>query len=383
MRIAIAGGGTGGHLFPALAVGEVLRERGHEVLIFISEKEVDALATRGRTDFRFETLPGVGMPRLLSPALFTFLRRFNASLSPCRKIFADFKPDAVLGMGGFTSTAPILAGKLRRIPTFIHESNAIPGKANRLNARLATRVLLGFAECRRFFPAGKCEVTGTPIRRSLARRVPRDRALESFGLEPGRFTVLVMGGSQGARGINDAVRAALPLLKETACQFLHLTGPQADGGAETRAAYAEAGIPAHVAPFCHAMEAAYSAADLAVARSGAASLAEIAHFGLPSVLIPYPHAAENHQQLNAEIFARAGAATLLKEAAATGETLAAALRDLIGAPERLATMGQRCRSLGQSDEGADDTDGDQENPEGHDSAARRVAAILERSCEHF
>src|SRR5690606_13136677 len=125
MRIAIAGGGTGGHLFPALAVGEVLKARGHEVLIFISEKEVDALAIQGRTEFRFEKLPSIGLPRLLSPAMVGFFRRFCGSVAACQKIIDDFKPDAVLGKGGFTAPPPILDGKRRRVPTFVHESNAV------------------------------------------------------------------------------------------------------------------------------------------------------------------------------------------------------------------------------------------------------------------
>ncbi|MCX6966235.1 MAG: undecaprenyldiphospho-muramoylpentapeptide beta-N-acetylglucosaminyltransferase [Verrucomicrobia bacterium] len=348
MKIAIAGGGTGGHLFPALAVGEVLLDRGHEVLIFISEKEIDALAIQGRSEFRFEKLPSIGMPSLFSPAMFTFFQRFNASFAPCRRIFAEFQPDAVLGMGGFTSTPPILAGKLRRIPTFLHESNAIPGKANRLNARLVDAVLLGFEECRCHFPKSRCEVTGTPIRRSLARRVPREQALAGFGLQPALQTVLVMGGSQGARGINAAMRSAAAKL--TGLQIIHLTG--AANAAELTQAYQEAGIPAHVAAFCPAMENAYSAADLVVARSGAASLSEISHFGLPSLLIPYPYAAENHQQLNAEIFARAGAGKLLEESETTGETLAAAIRKLADDPELLQIMAAHSQSLAPRDAAA-------------------------------
>ncbi len=359
MKVAIAGGGTGGHLFPALAVGEILLQRGHEVLIFISEKEVDALAIKGRTEFRFEKLPSVGMPSLFSPAIFTFLFRFNASLAPCRKIFAEFKPDAVLGMGGFTSTPPILAGKFRRVPTFVHESNAIPGKANRLNGKLADTVLLGFSECQKHFGKARCEVTGTPIRRALTERMPKEKALAVFGLKPGRATLLVMGGSQGARGINLAIQNAALQLKDENLQIIHLAGR--DDEAAVAAAYKAAAIPACIAPFCHQMEAAYSAADFVIARSGAASLAEISQFALPSILIPYPHAAENHQQLNAEIFAKAGAATLLKEADATGETLAKSVRALTGKPGALAAMSERCRAL--------DSGG----------AAARVASIIEKS----
>jgi len=362
MKFAIAGGGTGGHLFPALAVGEVLRDRGHDVLIFISEKEVDALATRGRTEFRFEKLPGVGMPRLFSPAMLTFFWRFNASLAPCRRILADFGADAVLGMGGFTSTAPILAGKLRRIPTFVHESNAIPGKANRLNGRLVDTVLLGLAECRRHFPKARHEVTGTPIRRSLTRRVPREEALAAFGLRPELTTVLIMGGSQGARGINQAAMETAPQLKDERIQFLHLTG--AADEAEVRSAYEKAGFPAKVAAFSHEMEVAYSAADLVIARSGAASLAEIAHFSLPSILVPYPFAAENHQYFNAEIFARAGAATLLKESDITGKVLAAVIRNLAADADQRRLMGARCRELSPED------------------AAFRVADVVEKAAAH-
>src|SRR6266513_4431819 len=151
MNAIIACGGTGGHLFPGLAVAETLRDRGHEVMLFVSEKEVDTLALSGRK-FKFEKLQTVGLPSLYSPAIFGFLRRFNESLSLCRAIYRKFNPQAVLGMGGFTSTAPILAGRMRGVPTFIHESNAIPGKANRLTARMVRAVLLGFKECAPFFP---------------------------------------------------------------------------------------------------------------------------------------------------------------------------------------------------------------------------------------
>ncbi len=357
MRVAIAGGGTGGHLFPALAVAEVLQERGDEVLIFISEKEVDALATRDRTEFQFEKLPGIGMPKLFSPAMFGFLKRFNESLSPIRKTYRRFQPDAVLGMGGFTSTAPIFAGRMRRIPTFVHESNAIPGKANRLNARLTTRVLLGFQECTRHFSKSRCEVTGTPIRKALQRRVPKSEALASFGLQPDRQTLLVMGGSQGAKGINQAMIKALPLLKDLPLQVIHLTGAQDEQIMEAN--YRREEIPAHVAAFCHRMEEAYSAADLAIARSGAASLAEFAFFGLPSLLIPYPFAAENHQALNANIFEQHGAAEIMDEAAATGEILAEKVRAMCGG-DRLATMSERARALSPKD------------------AAQNVVAVIER-----
>ena len=358
MRIVIAGGGTGGHLFPALAVGEVLRERGHEVVIFISEKEIDALATKDRGEFRFEKLPGIGMPKLFSPAIFGFLKRFNQGLAPCRALYKEFKPDAVLGMGGFTSTAPILAGRMRKIPTFVHESNAIPGKANRLNAKMSDVVLLGFAECAKFFPKSRCVVTGTPIRKTLSVSMPREEALARFGLHVGKKTLLVMGGSQGAHGINQAVLDALPELKAAGVQIIHLTGKQDEEKMIT--AYHRENFPAYVATFHHRMEEAYSAADCAVARSGAASLAELSQFAIPSILIPYPHAAENHQALNAEIFDRAGAAAVLDETAATGKILAEKVRALIDDPAGMQRMSERFQQLAPR------------------NAAERVADVIEK-----
>ncbi|MDQ3623940.1 MAG: undecaprenyldiphospho-muramoylpentapeptide beta-N-acetylglucosaminyltransferase [Verrucomicrobiota bacterium] len=343
MNFVIAAGGTGGHLFPGIAVGEVLLQRGHHVMVLTSEKEIDALATQGRTEFRIEKVPGVGLQGKSPFALLRFVSRFKAGLDLVKALFRDFQPHAVLGMGGFTSTAPILAGRSRKIPTFVHESNAIPGKANKLNARLVTRVLLGFEECARYFRKSRCEVTGTPIRKALARRVDRAEALAAFSLQPGRPTLLVMGGSQGAHGINMALAKALPGLKQMSLQIIHLTGRQDE--VFLRACYAEAGIPAFVAAFWHQMEVAYSAADFCIARSGAASLTELSHFALPSLLVPYPFAAEDHQTYNAKIFERAGAATILAERETTGETLAGKLRWFLEDPARLPEMSARCAQL--------------------------------------
>jgi UDP-N-acetylglucosamine--N-acetylmuramyl-(pentapeptide) pyrophosphoryl-undecaprenol N-acetylglucosamine transferase len=343
MNVVIAAGGTGGHLFPGLAVAEVLVRRGHQVMLIISEKEIDSLATQGRSEFRIERVPGIGIQSKSPVALVKVVLKFRAGLQQVKALYRDFRPHAVLGMGGFTSTAPILAGRARKIPTFVHESNAIPGKANKLNARLVTRVLLGFAECAQFFPAGKCEVTGTPIRTSLIERISKEKALATFNLAPGRPTLLVMGGSQGARGINQALIAALPKLTKRPLQIIHLSG--AADEALHRESYASAGIPAFVAAFHHRMEEAYGAADFAIARSGAASLTELSHFALPSILIPYPFAAEDHQTLNAKIFEQAGAATLLRERETSGEKLAEKLLWFLDDPARLSGMSARSASL--------------------------------------
>ncbi len=327
MNAVIACGGTGGHLFPGLAVAEVLRGRGHEVMLFISEKEIDTLAASAHGHFRFEKLPSIGLPSPFSPAILAFFRRFAHSLALCRGIYRQFKPHVVLGMGGFTSTAPVLAGRLRGIPTFIHESNAIPGKANKVTARLVRAVLLGFKECAPFFPRVRTEVTGTPIRPDL-QPMERAAARNRLGLSPDLPTVLVMGGSQGASGLNQAMIRALPALKSRPLQVMHLTG----GRDERLVAdnYRRENVPAWVAPFHHRMEELYSAADLAVARSGAASLAEIAAFSLPAVLVPFPYAADDHQTRNAEIFVQSGAARLLPESSITGDLLGRTVADLLG-----------------------------------------------------
>src|SRR5437879_9291009 len=195
MNAVIACGGTGGHLVPGSAWAEVLRERGHEVMLLISEKDIDALALPVRTNFRVEKLPTIGLPSAFSPALFGFARRFYESLSLCRSLYRTFKPQVVLGMGGFTATAPVLAGRIRGIATFIHESNAVPGKANRLTARMVQAVMLGFKECAPFFPKSHTEVTGTPVRTELV-RLDRLDARRKLGLQEDVPTLLVMGGSQ-------------------------------------------------------------------------------------------------------------------------------------------------------------------------------------------
>ena len=362
MNVVIACGGTGGHLFPGLAVAETLRKRGHQVLIFISEKEIDALAVRDHRElFRFEKLPSVGMPRIFSPAMVGFVQGFGASLAQCRRYYREFRPHAVLGMGGFTSTGPMLAGCLAQIPTFIHESNAIPGKANRLNARLARVVLLGFEDCARYFPRRRCEVTGTPIRADLTETLSKADARRAFGFpaDSARKTLLVMGGSQGAHGINQAILHALPEWR-AAFQIIHLTGR--DDEEKVSTAYRQAGIPAYVAAFHHRMQEAYAAADFAVSRSGAASLSELAYFGVPSLLIPYPFAAEDHQTFNAEIFTRAGATALLPEHEVSGDSLAKRVMEIMQSPDRLQTMSEAVRRLAPAD------------------AAARVVEVLEGNC---
>jgi UDP-N-acetylglucosamine--N-acetylmuramyl-(pentapeptide) pyrophosphoryl-undecaprenol N-acetylglucosamine transferase len=342
MNAVIACGGTGGHLFPGLAVAEVLRARGHEVLLFISEKEIDSRALNGRDEFRFEKLPTVGLPSPFSPAIMGFARRFNESLSRCRAVYRTFKPQMILGMGGFTSTAPVLAGRIRGVPAFVHESNAVPGKANRMTARMVRAVLLGFKECAAFFPKVKTEVTGTPIRAAL-KPIDQSLARQKLGLQESLPTLLVMGGSQGASGINQAVIRALPSLHEVPWQVIHLSGERDERLVADN--YRRENIPAYVAAFHHQMEDVYSAADFTVARAGAASLAELAAFALPALLIPFPYASDDHQSRNAEVFARAEAAIVLKESELGDDLLARKIRELIEDAPKIRRMSENCSRL--------------------------------------
>lgn len=319
----IACGGTGGHLFPGIAVAQELLRRGHAPLILISEKPIDRLAAEGHPDLEFVTAPSVAMPRLLSPAMPAFALRVWRSVRQCRRLLREREIRAVLGMGGFTSLPPLWAARRHGCATLLHESNAIPGKSNRWCARFADEVLLGVAACARHFPHRPTALTGTPVRGELLRPVDRDAARQRFGLLPDQPVLLVIGGSQGAQGINQAVIAALPELAAHGVGLIHLTGPAGhDDVAETyRLARGQADIHAHVAPFCHDMAEAYAAADLALARSGASTLTELAWFGLPSLLVPYPFAADDHQTLNARELVDLGAAKMVPQADLTPPVL--------------------------------------------------------------
>jgi UDP-N-acetylglucosamine--N-acetylmuramyl-(pentapeptide) pyrophosphoryl-undecaprenol N-acetylglucosamine transferase len=232
----------------------------------------------------------------------------------------------------------------------VHESNAVPGKANKLTSRFCTGVLLGLEACARFFPAGKTTVTGTPLRTALLTKPDRAGASKFFGLSDTKPTVLVMGGSQGARGVNRAVVEALPQLAAAGVQVLHITGPGEYEG--LKAAYAASPVAAAVIPFCQDMGLAYAAADVAVSRSGASSLTELSAFGLPVILVPYPNAADDHQRRNADVFTSAGAALAVEEAALGGGKLGELLLGLLANPVERQRLGAAMQALAPADAAA-------------------------------
>ncbi len=311
MKVMIAAGGTGGHLYPGIAIArEVLREPGNEALFIGTAQGIEA-----------RILPREGLPvrfiragKLKGMSTASRLRtvcRLPGSLVQAVGVLRRERPDVVVGVGGYASGPAAVAAWLLRVPLLIVEPNSYAGLANRLLGRLARSVWLTFPgrDRQNFFPAGKKVLAGPLARKGIAAG-ERDPALRAFGLEPGRFTVFVLGGSSGAHALNAAMRDAAPELKGIAgLQVLHQTGEK--DGPEVTAAYAAAGVPAAVRPFIHDMAAAYAAADLVIARSGATTVAELAVCGRRAVLVPYPFAADNHQEHNARALAALGAAEVI------------------------------------------------------------------------
>ncbi len=321
-KIAIACGGTGGHFFPGLAVAEQLVRRGCAVTLLVSPKDVDQQAAQKVSGMEIITLPAVG---LSGGNKIAFLRSFIRSYFAARKYFRQHRPQAVLAMGGFTSAPPVLAAKHLGAKTFLHESNTIPGRANRWLSRFVPEAFVGFAQAAARLHARHVSQTGTPVRPEFQ---PRAAAAcrAALGLDPLRPVLLAVGGSQGATGINNLLVNSLPLLK-TDWQFLHFTG--AADAERVRRAYAEKNLRAVVHPFFSEMVVALGAATVAISRAGASSLAELAAMRVPAVLVPFPAAMDNHQFYNARAFEETGAARLLEQKDATPERLANMVAELI------------------------------------------------------
>ena len=345
LKILIACGGTGGHLFPGIAVGEALRARGHEVMLLISEKKVDSEASAKYTHLCFKTVPAVAKPPTLSLRMLPFLWKLWGSIRQCKAIIRGFQADAVLGMGGFTSLPPVYAGHKLGLKTFIHDSNARPGRANVMTSRFCTRVFLGLDAAKKFFPNRETVTTGTPVRPEITNLPTREDAAALFGLDPARPTIVVTGGSQGARRLNElSAQAAASLPADT--QVLHIAGAldfqRVCEITTGRADY-------EVLGFCDQMPSAYAIADLVIARSGASSLTEIAIAGHPSILVPYPYAADDHQTRNAEVFAEAGAAILVQERDLDAEKLASLATSILQDLPTYKRMAKAARTLAVPD----------------------------------
>lgn len=341
MRVVIAGGGTAGHVLPSIAVADRLREGGASVE-FVGSPDGPEASMVPSAGYRFHAVAAAPFRREVSVrsavAPFVALR----SVATSRPIVREAA--AVLGMGGYASIAPVVAARSVRVPTILHEQNAIPGLANRLLARLATAVALTFEDSRTRFPRSlRMEVTGLPLRREI-REVAAHReelaaeARRMWDLEPERTTVLVTGGSQGALHVDQMVAGALPLLAgRSDLQLVVLTGAAHEAVVAT-AVNSEMGLIVRTVPFLERMELVLAVADLAIARAGANTIHELAACSIPAILVPYPHATDDHQEANARELERAGAADVYRDGDLTTEGLARRILSLAADRERRTVM---------------------------------------------
>ncbi|MDR2934934.1 MAG: undecaprenyldiphospho-muramoylpentapeptide beta-N-acetylglucosaminyltransferase [Candidatus Adiutrix sp.] len=340
-RFILAAGGTGGHLWPALSLARALKKiRPEADCLFVGAGRPVEAAIVDPAGFRRVALPAGGWKGLGLAARLKGLRLAWAGFWEALGLVRSYRPLVCFGAGGYVTVPVGLAAWIMGVPLLIHEQNSRAGLSNKVLGRLAARVCLGFEEAAPAFPAGRVVVTGNPVRPEIAALHKMER---DFGRRP--LTVLVTGGSQGARALNLAAAPALAgLVREgLAIKIIHQTGT-ADL-AEVRRIYLEAGAEAEAAEFYQDMAALYRRADLVVGRAGAITLAELAAAGLPAVLVPLPTAADDHQAANARFFERAGAALVLPQAALTPESLAEVLRGLLTAPERLAALSRASASL--------------------------------------
>ena len=334
MRAILAGGGTGGHVIPALAIANQLKKSYDAEVLFIG-------TARGIEN---RLVPAAGFPlqlvrvgALKNVSLTTRLKTafdLPRAVWDAARMLNQFAPDVVIGVGGYASGPAMLAAVVKHIPTLAFEPNVVPGLANRIVARLVSGAAVHFEETAEYFR--HAEVTGVPVRQAFFEIAPK---------RGGTPTVLVFGGSQGAHAINDAMMRCLPVLQREApgIHIIHQTGERDYNDA--RAAYASFGESAEVFQFIEDMPAAFARADLVVCRSGASTVAEIAAAGKPAVFVPFPRAADDHQRVNAEALERHGAAVVVEESKLEGVWLAETIAALLQDPQRLERMSQAAREL--------------------------------------
>jgi UDP-N-acetylglucosamine--N-acetylmuramyl-(pentapeptide) pyrophosphoryl-undecaprenol N-acetylglucosamine transferase len=343
MRLMIAGGGTGGHLFPGVALAEELRARQPDAAVrFVGTRRGIEARVLPDLGWDLSMIEVSGLKTVGAVGALRGLARLPRALWQARRIVREFRPDAVIGVGGYASGPVVLMARLAGVPTAICEQNSIPGLTNKILGKLVRAVFVSFDGSRRFFRAGKTVVSGNPVRRGMvqkllgARPAPADAAATVH--------VLVSGGSLGAVAVNALAADALIALSRAApLAIVHQTGDK--GLDDTRKRYADAGVAAECHAFIVDMAAEYARADLIIGRAGATTVAELAITGVPAVFIPYPFAADNHQELNARAMADAGAALMFRQSELTAEALADALRPLIADPARRAEMGGKMKAL--------------------------------------
>lgn len=324
-RIIIAGGGTGGHIFPAIAIANALRKEDPSVeILFVGAKGRMEMEKVPQAGYRIEGLDIAGFNRSSLIKNIGLPFKLMKSFWQVRNIFKSFRPVAAIGVGGYSSFPVLRYAQSQGVPTFLHESNSFAGKSNKLLGRKATKVFVASDGMDAFFPAEKLLVSGNPVRPDIVavESLSKGDALRQFGLEAGKKTVLAVGGSLGARSINEAVAGGLEKLNDAGLQLIWQTG-KTDAHKWRESAAGKEGV--WVSDFITNMQAAYAAADVVVSRAGAMAIAELCVVKKPVVFVPYPFAAEDHQTANAKHLVEKGAALSIKDNEAGEKVIPAVL----------------------------------------------------------
>jgi UDP-N-acetylglucosamine--N-acetylmuramyl-(pentapeptide) pyrophosphoryl-undecaprenol N-acetylglucosamine transferase len=343
MKVAVACGGTGGHVFPGLATAHELLRRGHDVTLWLTGRDTEQAALKD-WDGPVVQVPARGLPSGISLDSVRACGHLVRAVGRCWARMRQDRPDVLLAMGSYASVGPCGSARLLGVPMVLHEANVIPGRAVGLFARSAAAVAVGFEETRYHLHRGRISVVGIPLREELTEASndlpPREATVHS------PFRLLVAGGSMGAHRLNEVVVEALDRLKRHGLELAvaHLTGAQDE--AMVREAYRVAGVQAEVIAFTKYMAPLYHAADMAICRAGASTCAELAFFGVPALFVPYPRAAMDHQTANARALEKRGAADVVDESSLTPEWLDAYLAQTVKRPERLARMREAARREG-------------------------------------
>ncbi len=312
MKIIIAGGGTGGHIFPALAIANALKGQDPAIeILFVGAKgkmEMEKIPAAG---YKIVGLDIAGYNRSSLIKNISLPVKLVASFLQVRKILKTFKPDAVVGVGGYSSFPVLRSAQSMKIPTFIHESNSLPGKSNIMLGKRATEIFVPSEGMEKYFPAEKLKITGNPIRKVFLQKINKKEAVEFFGLSPDLKTVFVMGGSLGAKSINETIEENIDLFKKNKLQLIWQTGKNFAAQA-AKAEEERSNVWSNA--FIDKMENAYAAADVVISRAGAMAVAELCVVAKPAIFVPYPFAAEDHQTVNASVLVNKKAALMVPDA---------------------------------------------------------------------
>lgn len=345
-RILISGGGTGGHIFPALSIANALKERLNAEILFVgadNRMEMERVPAAG---YEIKGLPVAGFDRKNLLKNIGVLIKLRKSIAMARQIVKDFKPDIAIGVGGYCSGPTLKAAQKAGVPTLLQEQNSYAGVTNKLLAKKAKKICVAYPGLERFFPADKIVLTGNPVRKDLlSKSISKEKGRERFGLNPKLPTVLVVGGSLGARTLNESLETGIRRLYDEGIQVIWQTGKNF-GDRGTIAAKNLNGTV--VTKFVSDMAAAYAAADVVVSRAGASSISELELLGKPCILVPSPNVAEDHQTKNARALSDKGAALLVTDAEAR-ETLVDQIISLIRDKEKLQNMSTEIKKLALPD----------------------------------